>query len=62
MENYALRVKERDMIQELNKLKIERQNVTEKREGMEKELADLMKDFSDRKDIEIQAKLEVNEI
>ena len=62
LENYALRVKERDMLLQLNKLKIDRQAVKEKRDAMERDLADLMSDFTERKDIEIKARIEVDQI
>jgi len=62
LENFALRVKEKDMIDQLNQLKIQRQELTGKKQEQEQALGHLMGEFADRKDIEIRAKIEVEDI
>lgn len=43
-------------------MKVDRQSITEQKAAQEKALAQLMEEFSERKDIEIRAKIEVDEI
>ena len=62
LENFALRLKEKEIIDQLNTLKIKRQKVSEIKNQQEKELAELMNQFAQKKDIELKAKLEIDEI
>ncbi len=62
LENFALRLKEKEIIDQLNTLKIKKQKVSELKNYQEKELAELMNQFAQKKDIELKAKLEIDEI
>lgn len=62
LENFALRLKEKEIIDQLNTLKIKKQKVSEIKNQQEKELAELMNQFAQKKDIELKAKLEIDEI
>jgi len=62
VENAALRAREKGLIDELNIMKVEKQKVKEEREKEEQELADLLGEFKHRKDVEIQAKIETDQI
>ena len=62
IENCALREREKSLIDELNIMKVKRQKVKDDREKEEAALGNLLDSFKEAKDIEIQAKMETDEI
>ena len=46
----------------MNELKIQNDTAKRQRSEQEAQLEDMMRDFEDRKDIELKAKMEVDEI
>ena len=62
LETHALRVREKNFIDQLNAMKIEKKRANQQKERQERELGMLMKEFQDRKDIELKAKFEKDAI
>ena len=62
IENAALRAREKGLIDELNIMKVQKQKVKDEREKQEKAVGDLLAEFKHRKDVEIQAKIEIDQI
>ena len=58
MERYVLRMKEMELVEQLNQMKVERENIRKEKSGMEDELAVMMQDMRTEKDIELQAQQE----
>ena len=62
IETHALRVREKQFIDQLNFMKIEKQKASEAKQKQERQLGELLKDFATRKDIELKAKFEKDAI
>lgn len=62
LETHALRVREKNFIDQLNFMKIEKQKASEAKQKQERQLGELMKEFTTRKDIELKAKFEKDAI
>ena len=62
LETHALRVREKNFIDQLNYMKVEKKKASEMKQKQERELGELMKDFANRKDIELKAKFEKDAI
>jgi hypothetical protein len=55
-------VREKNFIDQLNFMKVEKHKASEAKQMQERQLGDLMKDFATRKDIELKAKFEKDAI
>ena len=62
LENYALRLREKNLLDELNTMKIQKDKLRDEKQSQQAQLGTLMAQFSERKDIELKAKYEVDEI
>ena len=62
LETYALRTREKAIMDELNGLKVAKSKARETNDEYEAELGELMGQFAERKDMELKAKYEVDEI
>jgi len=62
LDQYVLRMKEKELVDELNNLKIQKDKIKKDKLEMEGELGDLLGQFSRKKDIELKAKYEKDEI
>jgi hypothetical protein len=58
----VLRTREKDLIDELNRMKVEKGKLSKDRVEMESTLGDLLAEFNKKKDKELQAKWEKEEI
>ena len=62
MEAHALRVREKNFIDELNLMKVQKFKAAQKKAEQEKALGDLLEEFNSKKDIEMRAKIEKDRI
>lgn len=62
MEKYVLRIKEQELVDELNLMKIKKEKISKDKNEMEKQLGDLLAQFNKKKDIELKARFEKEEI
>ena len=56
LEKYVLRTREKELVDELNKMKVEKDQISREREDMEKNLGALLAEFNSKKDREMKAK------
>ena len=62
LDRYVLRVKEKELTDELNAMKIQKEELSKEKQFMENQLGELMSQFNRKKDIELKAKYEKDEI
>lgn len=62
MEAHALRVREKNFIDELNLIKVEKHKNAQRKAEQEKALGQLLEEFNSKKDIEMRAKIEKDRI